>query len=660
MPYVNDVIKLLDQRTVQFIRSGAIEGERNESLYHSSQQCCWNGLSIDEAEQVLLSPGLECGLKEHEIKTTIRSAYRTKGTMFPRVIEYYQSHNITPKIHHEQDHYTFRQWAESVFLPGDNIFLAPADAPYQHTIVPRDKLIEMHESGKLPVASTEGVYCTCNPISGDRRWDQNVTAFRHAIVEFDNLPIEQQWEKVSESKLPVKAAIYSGRKSVHFWVEVGAKDIEEYRSRCNVISELLPECDKKLLHPGCWTRLPEVSRGESRQVIQKLSFGCLSWDDWINRDEDPSEKTIDAENWINSVQEVEPSELITGILHKGCRMILGGASKSRKSWALLDMAISIASGTNWMGFPCLKSKVLLVNMEIHKAFLQSRIKAIMKAKGITTKDISGHLYIQHRRGMPAPADEVAKLIHRKAHQLGDVSCVIIDPIYKTLNGLDENKAGDIGLLMNVFDRMSAADDIAVVFAAHFAKGDANAREAIDRVSGSGVFARDPDTFLTVTKYVEVFKKGRRVIKQEIKDIFCVDCHLRHHPEIDMTHIQWEYPLFHRISLPDAEKPVEATDLLPDVKRDDYKPILNLPAKSDDVVALPSKFNSAESFALSLVSPVGIERKAMLEAMSGQGISNDRTKRLIQKLIAANYLAYFDSDSSIIIRGKSYELYSEKR
>jgi hypothetical protein len=262
--------------------------------------------------------------------------------------------------------------------------------------------------------------------------------------------------------------------------------------------------------------------------------------------------------------------------------------------------------------------------------------------------------------MPAPADEVAKLIHRKAHQLGDVSCVIIDPIYKTLNGLDENKAGDIGLLMNVFDRMSAADDIAVVFAAHFAKGDANAREAIDRVSGSGVFARDPDTFLTVTKYVEVFKKGRRVIKQEIKDIFCVDCHLRHHPEIDMTHIQWEYPLFHRISLPDAEKPVEATDLLPDVKRDDYKPILNLPSKSEDVVALPSKFNSAESFALSLVSPVGIERKAMLEAMSGQGISNDRTKRLIQKLIAANYLAYFDSDSSIIIRGKSYELYSEKR
>ncbi len=39
-----------------------------------------------------------------------------------------------------------------------------------------------------------------------------------------------------------------------------------------------------------------------------------------------------------------PPQVIDGILHKGCKMILGGTSKSNKSWCLLDLAISVASG----------------------------------------------------------------------------------------------------------------------------------------------------------------------------------------------------------------------------------------------------------------------------------------------------------------------------
>jgi RecA-family ATPase len=32
------------------------------------------------------------------------------------------------------------------------------------------------------------------------------------------------------------------------------------------------------------------------------------------------------------------------ILHQGCKMILGGTSKSSKSWCLLDLGVSVASG----------------------------------------------------------------------------------------------------------------------------------------------------------------------------------------------------------------------------------------------------------------------------------------------------------------------------
>jgi hypothetical protein len=49
-----------------------------------------------------------------------------------------------------------------------------------------------------------------------------------------------------------------------------------------------------------------------------------------------------------------PPQIIEGILHQGCKMILGGTSKSNKSWCLLDLALSVASGQNWWRRRCTK------------------------------------------------------------------------------------------------------------------------------------------------------------------------------------------------------------------------------------------------------------------------------------------------------------------
>jgi hypothetical protein len=39
-----------------------------------------------------------------------------------------------------------------------------------------------------------------------------------------------------------------------------------------------------------------------------------------------------------------PPQTIEGVLYQGCKMLLGGTSKSNKSWCLLDLAVSVASG----------------------------------------------------------------------------------------------------------------------------------------------------------------------------------------------------------------------------------------------------------------------------------------------------------------------------
>ena len=62
---------------------------------------------------------------------------------------------------------------------------------------------------------------------------------------------------------------------------------------------------------------------------------------------------------------VPPPQIIEGILHQGCKMILGGTSKSNKSWCLLDLAVSVASGAGWWGRRCVKMPVIYINFELH-------------------------------------------------------------------------------------------------------------------------------------------------------------------------------------------------------------------------------------------------------------------------------------------------------
>jgi hypothetical protein len=73
---------------------------------------------------------------------------------------------------------------------------------------------------------------------------------------------------------------------------------------------------------------------------------------------------------------------------------------------------------------------------------------------------------------------------------------------------------------------------AVALAGHFAKGNAAAKETIDRISGSGVFARDPDSLITFTRHEE-------------EGAFTVDMVLRNLPPVDPFVVQWDWPLFRR-------------------------------------------------------------------------------------------------------------------
>ena len=222
-----------------------------------------------------------------------------------------------------------------------------------------------------------------------------------------------------------------------------------------------------------------------------------------------------------------PPQVIEGVLHQGCKMILGGTSKSNKSWCLLDLAISVASGQPWWGRQCAKSPVVYINFELHRWSIAQRLNALAGARP-ECKGLGESLALWNLRGRSADLTLLRPKLEEQLarHQFG---LIILDPAYKLLGDRDENANGEIASLMNEFEALAQASGAAVVVAHHFAKGDSSAKNAIDRMSGAGAWARDPDSILVVTPHEE-------------PDCFTVSTVLRNLPQLPEFVVEWDYPL----------------------------------------------------------------------------------------------------------------------
>lgn len=84
--------------------------------------------------------------------------------------------------------------------------------------------------------------------------------------------------------------------------------------------------------------------------------------------------------------------IIPDLLAEGTINVMAGLQESRKSWLLLDMAVSIASGTSWLSkYPCQRMKVLAIDQERSKKEMKRRINALLAGRNIDPKTMEGFL-----------------------------------------------------------------------------------------------------------------------------------------------------------------------------------------------------------------------------------------------------------------------------
>lgn len=309
------VSPVLPRRTLDYLQHGASQGTRNAELFDAACQFRDATVDVGEAEARLMSRALADGLSEAEARTAIRSAYAhaarepvTPGES-PRSLPSAPTRLIPlrdakpqPVSLPEPLEGGFQRFIEVCFQPGEYVSIAPAGENESGEVVPKrgvtlpveDWLARVEKKGGIErcFSTTLGLFVRVNPMKKDGAKNEDVTSFRHVLVEFDRnqtgevIPKEAQYGAIVASGLPVSAVIDSGNKSLHAWVRVEAPNPQEYSRRVGLIWQWFEglSLDKQNKNASRLSRCPDGRRtvdGEIRhQRLLGVHLGKASWSEW--------------------------------------------------------------------------------------------------------------------------------------------------------------------------------------------------------------------------------------------------------------------------------------------------------------------------------------------------------------------------------------------
>jgi hypothetical protein len=188
-----------------------------------------------------------------------------------------------------------------------------------------------------------------------------------------------------------------------------------------------------------------------------------------------------------------PPELVCGVIRRGGKLLVSCASKAGKSYLLIELSVAVATGGRWCGFRCARGRVLYANLEVQEPQFMHRVFRVAEAMRADPDEVRGGVDVLNLRGRVSRVDDLVANM-AASFPRGTYDLVVIDPAYKVQSG-SENDADAITAFCGALDRLAEALGCTIAYSHHHSKGAQGGKDAADRASGSGVFARDADALV---------------------------------------------------------------------------------------------------------------------------------------------------------------------
>ena len=162
--------------------------------------------------------------------------------------------------------------------------------------------------------------------------------------------------------------------------------------------------------------------------------------------------------------------LIDGLARVGETINLIANPKIGKSWMVYDVALSVVTGKDWLGFNTKQGKVLLVDNELHPPTLAQRIQWVAEAMELEGSGWKQDFEVWPLRGNLKSLQELTIDIN-EACSKGDFKLIILDAKYRFANTEgDENSNTAEAKFYNEIDRVAEMTGAAILLVHHATKG----------------------------------------------------------------------------------------------------------------------------------------------------------------------------------------------
>ena len=294
-----------------------------------------------------------------------------------------------------------------------------------------------------------------------------------------------------------------------------------------------------LEHRGDFTQAARVlldkgygSREEPLQGVDLSGFNPPVGDSVQSSTARPAEdaEDISISELVGKYPKMRPV-LIHGFLRLGETMNIIAPPKTGKSWLVTDLALSVATGTEWFGYPCEQGRVLIIDNELHPETSASRIPKVIQARGFDIAEVGRKISIENQRGRLKTIEDISNHIER--YRTKGYKLIIIDAFYRAMpRGVDENDNGAIADVYNLLDKYAKEIGCAFVLIHHTSKGNQSLKAVTDVGSGAGSQSRAADTHVVLRRHKE-------------QGVVVMESVVRSFPSVQPLCLRWNWPLWNR-------------------------------------------------------------------------------------------------------------------